>query len=156
MEIQALRCVRSKVCIRPTWPNLILGDTCYMGRRAKLRATYRAAIAARPTAAVGYCGVGDSLRLLDYPGAAIKYYEEALKLIRPLQGRTTIWARTSGPGARSSNRPLRESRGTGPDYAWPHYDLGNILRVRGKLREAYQQYQEVLRLDLKIARCKAL
>ena len=36
-----------------------------------------------------------------------------------------------------------------PDYAWPHYDLGNILRVRGHLREAYGQYLEVIRLDPK-------
>jgi serine/threonine-protein kinase len=133
------------------WPNLILGDTLLHVSPGEAGGYYRAAIAARPTAAVGYCGVGDSLRFLDYPGAAISYYENALK-IDPTFARTH---NDLGLALQAQGRLVEaishheKAVQLDPDYAWPHYDLGNILRVRGHLREAYEQYQEVIRLDPK-------
>jgi eukaryotic-like serine/threonine-protein kinase len=133
------------------WPNLILGDTLLHGSPGEAAGYYRAALAARPTAAVGYCGVGDSLRLLDYPGAAIQYYEKALKT-DPTFARThnDLGLALQAQGRLAEAIVHHENAvQLDPDYAWPHFDLGNILRVRGHLPEAYQQYQEVLRLDPK-------
>jgi tetratricopeptide (TPR) repeat protein len=133
------------------WPNLILGDTLLHVSPGEAGGYYRAALAARPTAAVGYCGVGDSLRFLEYPGAAINYYENALK-IDPTFARTH---NDLGLALQAQGRIVEaishheKAVQLDPDYAWPHYDLGNILRVRGHLREAYQQYLEVIRLDPK-------
>jgi tetratricopeptide (TPR) repeat protein len=145
--------VRTVQSVHPAdfWPNLMLGDTLLHVSPGEAGGYYRAAIAARPTAAVGYCGVGDSLRFLEYPGAAIKYYENALR-IDPTFARTH---NDLGLALQTQGRMVEaiahheQAVQLDPDYAWPHYDLGNILRMRGHLREAYQQYQEVIRLDPK-------
>jgi serine/threonine-protein kinase len=145
--------VRTVQSVHPAdfWPNLVLGDTLLHVSPGEAGGYYRAAIAARPTAAVGYCGLGDSLRFLDYPGAAISYYENALK-IDPTFARAH---NDLGLALQAQGRMVdaighhEKAVQLDPDYAWPHYDLGNILRVRGHLREAYQQYLEVIRLDPK-------
>jgi serine/threonine-protein kinase len=145
--------VRTVQSVHPAdfWPNLILGDTLLHVSPGEAGGYYRAAIAARPTAAVGYCGVADSLRFLNYPGAAINYYENALN-IDPTFARTH---NDLGLALQAQGRMVEaiahheKAVQLDPDYAWPHYDLGNILRVRGRLHEAYQQYLEVIRLDPK-------
>ena len=145
--------VRTVQSVHPAdfWSNLMLGDTLLHVSPGEAGGYYRAALAARPTAAVGYCGVGDSLRFLEYPGAAISYYENALR-IDPTFARTH---NDLGLALQAQGRMVEaiahheKAVQLDPDYAWPHYDLGNILRARGHLLEAYQQYQEVIRLDPK-------
>jgi tetratricopeptide (TPR) repeat protein len=143
--------VRTVQSVRPAdfWPNLVLGDTLLHVSPGEAAGYYRAALAARPTAAVGYCGVGDALRLLDFPGAAINYYEQALRH-DPTFARTEndlgLALQAQGKMVEAIEHHVKAVE-LDRDYAWPHYDLGNILRVRGHLREAYQQYLEVIRLD---------
>ena len=133
------------------WSNLVLGDTLLHVSPGEAAGYYRAAIAARPTAAVGYCGVGDTLRILNFPAAAIKYYDKAL-IIDPTFARThnDLGLALQAQGRLTEAIAHHEKAvHLDPDYAWPHYDLGNIPRLRGQLPEAYKQYQEVLRLDPK-------
>ena len=125
--------------------------TCRCNRRNSEEAAgyYRAALASRPTAAVGYCAVGDALRYQHDLDAAIDYYHKALQL-------DPNFARTHnnlGLVLQAQGR-LDEAMGCfqkaaqlDPDYAWAHLDLGNLLRARGRLDEAYDHFQEVLRLD---------
>ena len=47
------------------------------------------------------------------------------------------------------DRPLQKALQLDPDYAWAHHNLGNALRVKGRLDEAYEHYQQVIRLDPK-------
>ncbi|HVS36202.1 MAG TPA: serine/threonine-protein kinase [Gemmataceae bacterium] len=131
------------------WPNLILGDALLQGNAEQAAGYYRAALASRPTAAVGYCAVGDALRYHDDLDAAIDYYHKALQF-------DPNFARAHNNLGLSlqAQDQLDEAMGCfqkaaqlDPDYAWAHLDLGNLLRAKGRLDEAYDQFQEVLRLD---------
>ncbi len=131
------------------WTNLILGDALLEWAPQEAAGYYRAALASRPGAAVGYCAVGDALRLQNDLGAAIDYYRKALRL-------DPDYARTSnnlGLALQAQGRLdeaidcYRKAARLDPDYAWAHYDLGNALQAKGRLDEAYDHYQQVLRLD---------
>jgi serine/threonine-protein kinase len=131
------------------WANLILGDSMLQWAPRDALGYYRAALASRPEAAVGYCSVGDALRLQKQLGAAIRYYEKALAL-DPDYARTH---NTLGLAFQAQDRLdeaidcHRKALQLDPDYAWAHYDLGNALLVLGRLDEARDHYQQVLRLD---------
>jgi serine/threonine-protein kinase len=131
------------------WANLVLGNALLQGAPQEAVGYYRAALASRPRAAVGYCAVGDALRLRKEPAAAIDYYEKALQL-DPTYARTH---NNLGLALQAQDR-LDEAINChqkavrlDPDYAWAHYDLGNALRAKGRLGEAYDHYQQVIRLD---------
>src|SRR5262249_54943039 len=112
------------------WANLILGDALLQWAPQEAAGYYRAVLASRPRAAVGYCAVGDALRLQKELGAAIHYYEKALQL-DPTYARTY---NNLGLALQAQDRLdeaidyHQKTLQLDPDYAWAHYDLGNALR----------------------------
>src|SRR5262249_51539073 len=62
------------------WANLILGNGMLQRAPQEAGSYYRAALASRPGEAVGYCAVGDALRLQNALEEAIDYYEKARRL----------------------------------------------------------------------------
>lgn len=131
------------------WANLILGNALLVDTPQKAVGAYRAALASRPGAAVGYCAVGDALRLHNDLPTALGYYEKALQLdpgyarahnnlglLLQAQGQTTL--------AISHHQKAVE---LDPDYVWAHHDLGNALRATGRLDEACMHFEEALKRD---------
>jgi serine/threonine-protein kinase len=133
------------------WANLILGDALLQSAPQEAGGYYRAALASRPGAAVGYCAVGDALRLQNALGEAIDCYEKALQ-VDPQYARAhsnlglVLQARGRLDEAIAS---YRKALRLDPDYAWAHHNLANALQVKGRLDEAYDHYRQVLRLDPK-------
>jgi serine/threonine-protein kinase len=131
------------------WANLVLGDAMLQWAPQEAAGYYRAALASRPAAAVGYCAVGDALRLQQQLAAAIDYYHKALQL-------DPGYARTHNNLGRALQSQGRLDEAVAchqkavqldPDYAWAHYELGNALRLLGRLDEACDHYEQVIRLD---------
>ena len=133
------------------WANLILGNVLLQRAPQEAGGYYRAALASRPGAAVGYCAVGDALRLQNALDEAIDYYEKARQrdptyaraysnLGLPLQAQGRIDEAIDA---------YRKALQLDPDYAWAHHNLANALRDLGRLDEAYGHYQQALRLDPK-------
>ena len=58
------------------WANLIAGNAMLQSAPQEAAGYYRAALASRPQAPVGYCAVGDTLRLQHLSDQAIDYYRE--------------------------------------------------------------------------------
>jgi serine/threonine-protein kinase len=133
------------------WANLILGNALLQREPQEAGGYYRAALASRPTAAVGYCAVGDALRLQKLLDEAIDYYEKARR-------REPGYARAHsnlGLALQAQGRlgeaigDYREALRLDPDYAWAHHNLANALREKGRLDEAHDHYRRALRLDPK-------
>jgi serine/threonine-protein kinase len=131
------------------WANLILGDAMLQWAPKEAVGYYRAALASRPRAAVGYCAVGDALRFQKQLGAAISYYNKALEL-------DSKYARTHnnlGLALQAQDKLdeaidcHQKALQLDPDYAWAHFDLGKALCEKGRLDEAYEQHQQVIRID---------
>ena len=133
------------------WANLILGNALVQWGPGEASGYYRAALASRPREAVGYCAMGDALRLQNQLGEATDYYRKALKLDASYaRAHTALGLALQGQGRReaaidSYQKALRLD----PNYAWAHFELGNALRTEGRLDEACDHYQQVLRLDPK-------
>jgi serine/threonine-protein kinase len=132
------------------WANLILGNAL-LRYRAPVEASgyYRAALASRPDAAVGYCAVGDALRHQNSLLEAAEYYEKALQL-------DAHYARAHsnlGLTLQAQGRPneaidcYQQAVRLDPNYAWAHHNLANALRGKARLDEAYAHCQEALRLE---------
>jgi serine/threonine-protein kinase len=131
------------------WANLIVGNAMLQWAPQEAAGYYRAVLASRPRAAVGYCAVGDALRLQNRRGEAIDYYKKALEhdpdysrahsdlgLVLQAQGRVD-----------EAMNCYRTALRLDPDYGWAHHNLANALRDQGRLNEAYDHYQEVIRVD---------
>jgi serine/threonine-protein kinase len=133
------------------WANLIVGNAVLQWAPQEAAGYYRAALAGRPWAAVGYCAVGDALRLQRRPDQAIDYYEKALRL-DPAYARAYS---NVGDALRDQGRPdeaigyYDKALGLDPDYAWAHHNLANALRDTGRLDEAHAHYRQALQLDPK-------
>ena len=131
------------------WANLILGNA--MLQRAPLEAGgyYRAALASRPAAAVGYCVVGDSLHLQNAYAEAIDYYQQALRLepnYAPAHSNLGQALQAQGQ-LDAAIGYYRTAVQLDPDYAWAHNNLGNVLQAKGRLNEAHAHYERAIRLD---------
>jgi eukaryotic-like serine/threonine-protein kinase len=133
------------------WANLILGNAMLQGAPLEAGGYYRAALASRPAAAVGYCVVGDALQLQNEFAEAIDYYQQALK-------RDPTYSRAQsnlGHALQAQGRLdeaidyYRRALQLDPDYAWAHTNLGNAFQAKGRLNDAYECYRRALELDPK-------
>ncbi len=120
------------------WCNLILGDTLLLPAPEQADGFYRAALASRPKAAVGYSAVGDALRNQKLPKLAIDYYQKALTV-------NSQYARAQnnlGNALKDIGRSdeaiacYRKALSIDPNYAWAYFDLGNALKEKGMFDEA--------------------
>ena len=131
------------------WANLIAGNAMLQSAPQEAAGYYRAALASRPQAPVGYCAVGDTLRLQQLPEQAIDYYQKALQ-IDPDYARaySNLGAVLQDQGRLDDAiHYFQKALQLDPDYAWAHRNFASALRMTGRLDEAYEHYQQVLRVD---------
>jgi serine/threonine-protein kinase len=131
------------------WANLIVGNAMLQWAPQEAAGYYRAALASRPGAAVGYCAVGDALRLQNQQDPALDYFEKALR-IDPnfVRAHNNIGDVLQDRGRfDEAITHYREALRLDPDYAWAHHNFANALREKGQLAEAGNHYRQALRLD---------
>src|SRR5262245_11194938 len=131
------------------WANLILGNALVYGAPHEAAGYYRAALASRPQAAVGYCAVGDALRFEHYSDLATDYYRKAI-LLDP----DCVTAYNNlGDVLRDQGKLddaityYRQAVKLDPEYLWAHLNLANALRSQGQLDEANDQFLDAVRID---------
>jgi serine/threonine-protein kinase len=132
------------------WVNLILGNVLLRYRMPQEAAGYyRTALGSRPGAAVGYCAVGDALRLQNVLAEAVGYYKKALQL-EPNYARAhsnlglALQAQHRlDEAVECFQRAVRLDR----NYAWAHHNLANALRIKGRLDEAHDHCRQANKLD---------
>ncbi len=133
------------------WANLILGNTMLRQAPVEAGGYYRAALASRPVAAVGYCAVGDALGLQNGVDEAIDYYKKALQFdANYARAHSNLGKALETQGRlEEAINYYRKALQLDPDYAWAHHNLGNALRVKGLFDDAIEHYRQVVRLDPK-------
>jgi serine/threonine-protein kinase len=133
------------------WANLMLGNAMLQWLPLEAAGYYRAALASRPGTAVGYCAVGDALRLQNRIEEAIDYYKNALRLDRGYsRAHSNLGLALQAQGRLDEAiNCYRKALECDPDYGWAHYNLANALRLQGRIDEAYNHYQQVIRVDPK-------
>jgi len=133
------------------WANLIVGNATLQLAPQEAAGYYRAALAGRPGAAVGYCAVGDALRLQHWPDQAIDYYQKALQLDSSyVRAYSNVGDALQDQGQFDEAIDYyQKALELDTDYAWAHHNLANALRVKGRLDQAYDHYQQAIRLDPK-------
>lgn len=131
------------------WVNLVLGNALLFSAPIEAGGYFRAALASRPEAAVGYCGVGDALRLQGDPDAAIVYYSRAIEQ-EPDYARayTDLGLTLMGQGRLDQAIDyFRQAIPLDPDYTWSCIELGNALRAKGLFDQASESYRKAFVLD---------
>jgi serine/threonine-protein kinase len=131
------------------WANLIAGNAILYVAPQEAAGYFRAALASRPKAAVGYCAVGDALKIEHHPDQAIAYYEKALQLDPSyVRAHSNVGEVMQDQGQfDDAIDHYRKALQLDPDYAWAHFNLANALRVTGRLDLARDHYQQVIRID---------
>jgi eukaryotic-like serine/threonine-protein kinase len=131
------------------WANLVLGNALLFRAPAEARGYYRTALGSRPAASVGYCAVGDTLRLQGVVDEAVHYYNRSLQLDpQYARGYTNLGLALQTQGKlNDAIANYRKSLDIDPDYTWSYFNLGNALRDNGQLDEAMAQYQKAMSLD---------
>jgi serine/threonine-protein kinase len=131
------------------WANLILGNAILQSDPVEAGGYYRAALAGRPGAAVGYCAVGDALRLRNLLGEAIDYYRKAIEIDSTYsRAFSNLGLAVQAQGRLDEAvKYYRQALRLDPDYGWAHHNLAIALRDQGRLQEAYAHYREVIRVD---------
>ncbi|HEX4797616.1 MAG TPA: protein kinase [Humisphaera sp.] len=131
------------------WANLVLGNVLLYRLPSQALGYYRAALSSRPGAAVGYCVVGDALRLLDSNDEAIRYYEKAIAIApRFARGYTSL-----GLSLEAESKPdaaanyYQRALQVDPDYSWTYYNMGDALLDKGQLDAALEQFHRADALD---------
>jgi serine/threonine-protein kinase len=130
------------------WANLILGNALLQAKPKEAEGYYRAALALRPQAAVGYCAVGDALRIQKTLPEAIEYYRKAIT-IEPKFARahSDLGLALEAQGRLDEAIPcFREAVSYDPDYAWANHNLAKALLAKGTLKEAYDYSKQAIRL----------
>jgi serine/threonine-protein kinase len=131
------------------WANLVLGDALVGATPAEAGGYYRAALASRPGAAVGYAALGDAYNGQHFYDEATRYYRWAVRIDpKYARGHTNLGniLKAAGPieGAIACYHKALEAD---PDYAWAHFDLANTLQELGRRDEALEHYRCFLELD---------
>jgi len=131
------------------WANLILGDALLKAAPVEAGGYYRAALASRPEAAVGYTSLGDALNAQKLPDEATRYYRRAVEIDpKYARGHTNLGNILNAAGQKDDALACyRRALEVDPDYAWAHYDLANILRDAGRRDEAFEHYRRFHALD---------
>ena len=128
------------------WVNLVLGNALLYRATGEAREYYRVALASRPQAAVGYCGLGDALRLQRAFDEATRYYQLAIDR-DPNYARVYtnlgLTLRTQGKVEQAIGY-YRKSLELDPNYAWTYANLANAYRDAGRLDDAAEQYHQAL------------
>jgi serine/threonine-protein kinase len=131
------------------WVNLILGNALLYRATGEAREYYRVALASRPQAAVGYCALGDALRLQESFEEATRYYQLAIDR-DPNYARVYtnlgLTLRTQGK-VDQAIRFYKKSVELDPNYAWAYANLGTAYRDIGRLEDAAAQYHKALALE---------
>src|SRR5262249_993957 len=131
------------------WANLILGDALVKTAPVEAGGYYRAALASRPSAAVGYTALGDALYAQQLRDEATAYYRRAGQIDpQEARGHTNLGNILHATGQVDEalacyHRALQVD----PDYAWAHFDLANTLRDAGRREEALEHYRRFHTLD---------
>jgi eukaryotic-like serine/threonine-protein kinase len=133
------------------WANLIVGNAMLQPAPQEAAGYYRAALAGRSCAAVGYCAVGDALRRQSTPDQAIDYYQKALQIDPSyVRAYSNIGDVLQDRGQwDEAIAHYRKALNLDSDYAWAHHNLANVLLTQGRLDEAYAHYQQAMRVDPK-------
>ena len=131
------------------WANLILGNALLYRATGEAREYYRVALASRPQAAVGYCALGDALRLQRSFEEATRYYQLAIDR-DPSSARVYtnlgLTLRTQGKVDQAISY-YKKSQELDPNYAWAYANLANAYRDLGRLEDAAEQYRKALALE---------
>jgi serine/threonine-protein kinase len=131
------------------WANLILGDALLRSAPVEAAGYYRAALASRPGAPVGYTSLGDALFGQNLVDEAMAYYHKAVA-IDPnyARGHTQI-----GNMHKRMSRPeeaiqcYKHALAVDPNYGWAHYDLATTLDGTGRLEEAMEHFVKFHEID---------
>ncbi len=128
------------------WANLVLGDALMMKGSDEAGIYYRAALAARPDAAIGYCSVADALQAEHQYADAVGYYRRALSMDgRNARAKTELGRTLHAMGAFAEARQCYlDALRIDPDYAWAHYGIGDSLLSHGRAAEAADEYRIVV------------
>jgi serine/threonine-protein kinase len=131
------------------WANLLLGNALLTFAAREAEGYYRTALAIRPRAAVGYCAVGDALRLQHDPAEATAYYRKALELDPDYaRARSNLGLTLQAQGHLDEAMPYyRQALRLDPACSWAHHNLANALLRKGLLDEAYDHSKQAIRLD---------
>jgi serine/threonine-protein kinase len=131
------------------WVNLVLGNALLYRATGEAREYYRVALASRPQAAVGYCAVGDALRLQRSFDEATRYYHLAISRdpssarVHTNLGLTLL---TQGKVEQAIGY-YKKSQELDPNYAWGYANLATAYRDTGRLADAAEQYHKALALE---------
>jgi serine/threonine-protein kinase len=131
------------------WANLVLGDALVKAAPVEAAGYYRAALAARPGAAVAYTALGDALYAQQLRDEATAYYRRAVEIDpRYARGHTNLGNILKHAGqAEEAMACYRRALEVDPDYAWAHFDLANTLREAGRREGALEHYRQFHALD---------
>jgi tetratricopeptide (TPR) repeat protein len=121
--------------------------TFQMGRGDDAVKYLERAVAADPSPAACYTGLGEVHRRLGHLGPARNCFERAVQLEGRLVG---AWYQLGSVCFQqqdwsSAERALRETLRLQPELAEAHYNLGNVLRITGRPQEAADSYRRALR-----------
>jgi serine/threonine-protein kinase len=131
------------------WANLIAGNALVYTSHYEAAAYYRAALASRPQAAVGYCAVGAAVRFEHYSDLATDYFRKAIELepgYVPAYNNLGDVLRDEGKLDEAIDY-YRRAVQLDPEYLWAHLNLAHALRSKGLFDEAHDQFLDALRVD---------
>jgi serine/threonine-protein kinase len=131
------------------WTNLALGNALLQRAPEDAAGYYRAALASRPGAAVGYCAVGDALRLQNSLEEAIYYYQQAIQRDPDLARAHTNLGLTLQKQGKLNEAVTcyQASLRLDANYVWSYYNLADTLRGLRRFDEALEQYKKAQTLE---------
>jgi serine/threonine-protein kinase len=131
------------------WANLTLGDALVAAAPAEASGYYRAALASRPSAAVGYTALGDALNGQHLQEEALEYHRKAVTIDPSYARAHTNLGNILNQRGRADDAIAcyRKALDVDSNYAWAHFDLAGALRSAGRADEALSHYRQFHALD---------